>query len=133
MTGFLKLPDNCYLRSTSDIIRGEANLIEYMNKMLQNYQKGMSAFDNCHNSSVRSQWLALKDEIGEFVSEPNLSEIWDILHAAGRLFYKLTRVPLYLLAYPTVRKHSQRFEEYGCIRSRRNCEGKCCKQLTVDS
>ncbi|NJK66310.1 MAG: hypothetical protein HC786_29695 [Richelia sp. CSU_2_1] len=104
-----------------------------MNTILQNYQKGMSAFDNCHDCTVRSQWVALTDEIGEFVSEPSFSEIWDILHAAGRLFYKLTGIPLYLLAYPTVRKHSKRFEEYGCIRSQRNCEGKCCKQLTVDS
>jgi hypothetical protein len=103
-----------------------------MNKMLQNYQKGMSAFDNCHNSTVRSQWVALTDEIGEFVNEPSLSEIWDIIHAAGRWCYKLSGIPLNLLAYPTVRKHSQRFEEYGCIRSQRNCEGKCCKQLTVD-
>ena len=108
-------------------------MTEPMNKMLQNYQKGMSAFDNCHHSTVPSQWVALKDEIGEFVREPNLSEIWDIVHAAGLLFYKLTKIPLNLLAYPTVRKHSQRFEEYGCIRSQRNCEGKCCKQLTVDS
>jgi len=64
-----------------------------MNKMLQNYQKGMSAFDNCHHSTVPSQWVALKDEIGEFVREPNLSEIWDIVHAAGLLFYKLTKIP----------------------------------------
>jgi hypothetical protein len=99
-----------------------------MNKIWQNYQKGMSAFDDCHNSTVQSQWIALKDEIEEFFTEPSLSEIWDIVHAAGRLFYKLTRIPLYLLAYPTVRKHAQRFEEYGCIRSQRNCEGKCCKQ-----
>ncbi|MEZ2250954.1 MAG: hypothetical protein ACBR12_18450 [Microcoleus sp.] len=32
--------------------------------MLQNYQKGMSVFDDCHNSTVRSQWVALTDEIG---------------------------------------------------------------------
>ncbi|MEG4799187.1 hypothetical protein QUB63_01675 [Microcoleus sp. ARI1-B5] len=104
-----------------------------MNKIWENYQKGMTAFDNCHNPTLQSQWIALKDEIGEFVREPNLSELWDILHAAGRLLYKLIGIPLHLLAYPTVRKHSERFEEYGCIRSRRNCEGKCCKQLTVDS
>ena len=126
MAGFLKIPDDCNLRSTSDIIRNESDLIKYMNKILQNYQKGMSAFDNCHPPTLRSQWVALKDEIGEFVREPNLSESCDILHAAGRLFYKLTGIPLNLLAYPTVRKHSQRFKEYGCIRSRRNCEGRCC-------
>ena len=96
MAGFLKIPDDCNLRLSYDIIRAKANLIEYINKMLQNYQKGMSVFDDCHNSTVRSQWVALTDEIGEFVSEPSLSEIWDILHAAGRLFYKLTGVPLNL-------------------------------------
>lgn len=104
-----------------------------MNKIWKNYQKGMTAYDNCHSPTLQSQWIALKDEIGEFVREPNLSETWDILHAAGRLLYKLIGIPLHLLAYPTVRKHSQRFEEYGCIRSRRNCEGKCCQQLIVDS
>lgn len=101
-------------------------MIRYMNNIFQNYQKGMAAFDNCHSSTVQSQWVALKDEIGEFVQEPNLNEIWDVVHAAGRLIYKLIGIPLYLLAYPTVRKHAQRFEEYGCIRSLRNCEGKCC-------
>ncbi|MEG4027165.1 MULTISPECIES: hypothetical protein [unclassified Microcoleus] len=126
MADFLKIPDDCNLRLTSDIIRREADLIKYMNKIWQNYEKGMAVFDNCHSPTVQSQWLALKDEIGEFVREPNLSEIWDIVHAAGRLLYKIIGIPLHLLAYPTVRKHSQRFEEYGCIRSIRNCEGKCC-------
>ena len=69
-----------------------------MNNIFQNYQKGMAAFDNCHSSTVQSQWVALKDEIGEFVQEPNLNEIWDIVHAAGRLLYKLIGIPLYLLA-----------------------------------
>ena len=50
-----------------------------MNNIFQNYQKGMAAFDNCHSSTVQSQWVALKDEIGEFVQEPNLNEIWDKL------------------------------------------------------
>jgi hypothetical protein len=56
---------------------------------LQNYQKGMAAFDNCHSPTVRTQWVALKDEIGELVREPNSIEIWDIVHAGGRLIYKL--------------------------------------------
>ncbi|MCZ0899913.1 hypothetical protein ON021_08400, partial [Microcoleus sp. HI-ES] len=114
MADFLKIPDDCNFRSTSDIIRTKPDLIKYMNKIWQNYEKGMAVFDNCHSPTVQSQWLALKDEIREFVQEPNLSEIWDIVHAAGRLLYKIIGIPLYLLAYPTVRKHSQRFEEYGC-------------------
>ena len=98
-----------------------------MFKTLQNYMTGMAIYDRCHHPSVRSQWLALKEEIAEFVEKPNLEEIWDILHSAGRLIWKVTGVPLQLLAWPTVRKHGLRYAEQGCIRSRRNCEGKCCR------
>ena len=98
-----------------------------MLRILQNYLTGMVAYDRCHQTDVRSQWLALKDEVEEFALKPSFDEIWDILHSAGRLIWKVTRIPLHFLAWPTVRKHSMRFAEYGCIRSRRNCEGKCCE------
>ncbi|WP_293133594.1 hypothetical protein [Microcoleus sp. bin38.metabat.b11b12b14.051] len=62
MADFLKIPDDCHLRLSSDIIRTQPDLIQYMNKSLQNYQKGMAAFDNCHNPTLQSQWVALKDE-----------------------------------------------------------------------
>lgn len=87
----------------------------------------MAVYDCCHHPSIHSQWLALKDEIAEFIEHPSLDEIWDILHSAGRLIWKVTGVPLQLLAWPTVRKHALRFAEYGCIRSHRNCEGNCCR------
>jgi hypothetical protein len=54
-----------------------------------------------------------------------MAEAWDILHSGGRLVSKLTGIPLYLLAWPTVYKHAQRYVEGGCIRSQRNCQGKC--------
>ena len=97
-----------------------------MKEVIQNYLAGMSIYDHCHQPSIYSQWLALKDEAAEFIEKPSFEEIWDVLHSAGRLGWKVTGIPLQLLAYPTVYKHSHRFAESGCIRSKRNCEGRCC-------
>lgn len=97
-----------------------------MKKVLHNYLTGMSVYDHCHKPSTYCQWQAFKDEVAEFMEKPSLEETWDVLHSAGRLCWKVTGIPLQLLAYPTVYKHSQRFVESGCIRSKRNCEGKCC-------
>ena len=97
-----------------------------MKAVLYNYLTGMSIYDRCHQPSIHSQWTALKDEVAEFMEKPSLEEIWDILHSAGRLIWKVTGIPLQLLAVPTVSKHSQRFAKSGCIRSSRNCKGKCC-------
>jgi hypothetical protein len=55
----------------------------------------------------------------------SLVEAWDVLHSAGRLFWKLTGIPLQLLAFPTVHKQAERYALHGCIRSQRNCEGRC--------
>lgn len=95
--------------------------------ILAHYQTGMAAYDRCHPPTLQSQWTACSAEVKEFVAEPSLEEAWDILHSFGRLIWKLTGIPLHLLAYPTVRKHGRRFAETGCIRSRRNCE-ECCLQ-----
>ncbi len=95
-------------------------------EMLHNYHAGMVAYDRCHPPSITSQWHAFKSEALEFMENPSTSEAWDILHSFGRLFWKLTLIPLQLLALPTVYKHSQRYAHHGCIRSARNCEGKCC-------
>lgn len=97
-----------------------------MKQALHHYLTGMSVYDRCHQPTIYSQWLAFKDEATEFLQKPCLEEAWDILHSAGRLIWKLTGIPLQLLAYPTVYKHSQRFAKSGCVRSFRNCEGKCC-------
>lgn len=97
-----------------------------MFEIFKQYRTGMEKYDRCHLPTVRSQWSAFTAEVTEFVSEPSVSEAWDILHSFGRLAWKLTGIPLQWLAYPTVRKHGERFAETGCIRSRRNCEGRCC-------
>ena len=97
-----------------------------MKEIIQHYLTGMSVYDRCHQPSFQSQWFALKSEVIEFIEKPCLEEIWDVLHSAGRLFWKVTGIPLQLFAVPTVEKHGRRFAESGCIRSRRNCEGKCC-------
>jgi hypothetical protein len=94
-------------------------------EILQNYWAGMAAYDRCHPPTIVSQWQAFKSEMLEFIESPSLSEVWDILHSGGRLFGKITGIPLQLLAWPTVCKHSQRYAVGGCIRSQRNCEGNC--------
>lgn len=102
-----------------------------MKEVIQNYLTGMSVYDHCHQPNIRSQWLALKDEIAEFLEKPSIEEMWDVLHSGGRLICQVTGIPLQVLAYPTVYKHSQRFAQSGCIRSKRNCEGKCCDGKNV--
>ena len=88
----------------------------------------MAAYDLCHPPTLQSQWEAFRAELAELIAELSSEEAWDVLHSFGRLVWKLTGIPLHLLAYPTVRKHGRRFAETGCIRSRRNCEGRCCVQ-----
>ncbi|KAM3092581.1 hypothetical protein ACKFKF_31180 [Phormidesmis sp. 146-12] len=100
------------------------------------YRTGMAAYEQlrcakgvrCHLPTLQSQWVAFSAELKEFAAEPSLEEAWDILHSFGRLVWRVTGIPLQWLAYPTVRKHGRRFAETGCIRSRRNCEGRCCLQ-----
>lgn len=96
--------------------------------LLNHYRAGMAAYDSCHPPTLQSQWAAFTAELKEFIAEPSLEEAWDVLHSFGRLVWRLTGIPLQRLAYPTVRKHGQRYAQTGCIRSRRNCEGRCCAQ-----
>ncbi|KAM3097330.1 hypothetical protein ACKFKF_20365 [Phormidesmis sp. 146-12] len=97
-------------------------------QILKHYQAGMIAYDLCHPPTLQSQGQALKAELSELVAKPSLEEAWDVLHALGRLTWKLTGIPLQLLAYPTVRKHGQRYAKTGCIRSQNNCQRSCCLQ-----
>lgn len=97
-----------------------------MFEILKHYRTGMAAYDRCHPPTIRSQWSAFTAELKEFIAEPSLDEASDTLHSFGRLVWKLTGIPLQWLAYSTVKKHGQRFVETGCIRSSRNCEGRCC-------
>ena len=101
-------------------------------KILSNYKQGMAAYDRCHQPSIAEQWQAFTDEAKEFQEEPSIAEAWDILHSGGRVVHRLTRIPIHLLAFPTVTKHSKRYSQRGCIRSDRNCEKKCCS-LNRDS
>ncbi|BAZ42856.1 hypothetical protein NIES4101_88260 [Calothrix sp. NIES-4101] len=90
---------------------------------------GMAAYDKCHPATINSQWQAFKSELNEFLEERTIAEAADVFHSLGRLIWKLTKIPLHLLAFPTVYKHSHRFANYGCIRSQRNCELSCRKSL----
>ena len=94
---------------------------------IEAYKQGMQAYDRCHPQTVRSLWDAFRSELYEFRAEPSQEEAWDVLHSFGRLTWKLTGLPLFWLAKPTVEKHGRRFAESGCIRSSRNCFGNCCQ------
>ncbi|BAU15935.1 hypothetical protein LEP3755_65010 (plasmid) [Leptolyngbya sp. NIES-3755] len=96
-----------------------------MFEIFQQYRISMKAYDFCHPPTMQSQWSAFRAELEEFIVEPSAEEAWDVCHSLGRLAWRLTGIPLQWLAYPTVRKHGQRFAQSGCIRSRRNCEGRC--------
>ena len=96
--------------------------------LIEAYKQGMQAYDRCHPQTVRSLWDAFRSELYEFYAEPSKNEAWDVLHSFGRLTWKLTGIPLFWLAKPTVEKHGLRFAESGCIRSSRNCLGNCCKK-----
>ena len=96
--------------------------------LIEAYKQGMQVYSQCHTQSVRSLWDAFRSELIEFCTEPSQDEAWDVLHSFGRLTWKLTGIPLFWLANPTVEKHGLRFAESGCIRSSRNCLGNCCQK-----
>ncbi|MCA6573321.1 MAG: hypothetical protein IM535_12370 [Pseudanabaena sp. M38BS1SP1A06MG] len=96
------------------------------------YKQGIQVYDQCHAPTVRSLWDAFCSELDEFLAEPSQEEAWDVLHSFGRLTWKLTGIPLFWLAKPTVEKHGHRFAESGCIRSSRNCLGNCCLKASDD-
>lgn len=95
-------------------------------EIYQDYQKGMSVYNACHQQNINTQWQAFNDEFLEFKENPSIAEAWDVIHSGGKVVYTITKIPLHLLAFPTVKKHSQRYSQFGCVRSKRNCEGKCC-------
>ena len=99
-----------------------------MIRTIKKYFWGMSAYDICHKPTLLDQWHAFTSEVTEFRSSPSWDETWDVLHAFGRIFYKMTRLPLQLLVWPAVRKHAFRYDNTKCVRSRRNCCNKCCCQ-----
>lgn len=78
----------------------------------------------CKCLDVLGVWYALKciiDEVVEFVREPSRDELSDICWGVGRLVGALlgkvyVRVPGDRLHYEKV---MSRYEEYGCVRSRR--------------
>lgn len=95
-------------------------------KILQDYQKGFAVYDSCHKQDMDTQWQAFNEELAEFKAEFSWDEFWDICHSFGRVVYRLTGISLQILALPTVIKHSKRYSQRGCVRSERNCQGKCC-------
>jgi hypothetical protein len=103
-----------YQYNSANYVKNEyssENINEKMSMIpnIKNYWAGMAAYDKCHPPTIAGQWEAFTDEVQEFIAEPSISEAWDILHTVGRLVWKLTGIPLQILALPTVYKHGQRY------------------------
>ncbi|NMF61250.1 hypothetical protein [Pseudanabaena yagii] len=96
--------------------------------LIEAYKQGMLAYDQYHPQTIGLLWDAFRSELHEFYVKPSQDEAWDVFHSFGRLTWKLTGIPLFWLAKPTVEKHGRRFAESGCIRSARNCLGNCCQK-----
>ena len=90
--------------------------------MYKLYLKAMTEFDASFGSRreyYRNLLRAIRGEVIEFISEPSLDELSDILHGMSRLVKGAYRFH-YLMGGKAPRKLVQRYRAYGNIRSSRN-------------
>ena len=52
----------------------------FIKQNLQNYRKGMKAYDKCHPPTIASQWKAFYGELEEFIETPNELERCTLLN-----------------------------------------------------
>ena len=62
----------------------------------------------------------IKEELQELIEDKTVEEIFDVIHTICRVT-RMPNIVTYLVAHPTAKKHALRVLEYGCPRSRRNC------------
>jgi hypothetical protein len=100
-----------------------------MNKeIVKYYVEGMRRYDEVHKDEgvFLKRLKVVIDELKELFNSRNIREVKeefeDVVHTVGRL---LGIRWICLLCKNTVEKHSSRYREYGCIRSKRNSCGKC--------
>jgi len=90
--------------------------------MYEIYLKAMTEFDagfGSHREYYKSLLHAIWGEVQEFVSEPSLDELSDILHGMSRLVKGAYRFH-YIIGGKAPRKLASRYQAYGNIRSPRN-------------
>ena len=79
----------------------------------------------------KPSFSALKDEVGELITDKSIEEVCDVSHTVCRLFGFPPYVA-WVFCRPTAMKHAKRLAERGCPRSERMCsllgEKCCCKK-----
>lgn len=84
----------------------------------------------CHEKlSFKEAVMGTIDELKEFVEEPSMDELSDIVYCLNRFAGSLTNRP-YLKVVPGdglhIAKVNKRMQDYGCIRSKRHLKnGQC--------
>lgn len=78
---------------------------------------------------IRTALRYLKEETIEFIQDPSMDELGDVVRVINRLAGSLVNRPeVSILPYPKVHleKVNKRMQEYGCIRSKAHLvRGKC--------
>lgn len=77
----------------------------------------------CVSTAPRGKHLIsrLMDECIEFAMSPSVDELGDISCIASQIVYLVTGVPVILpFADKALSKGRRRYEEHGCVRSKRN-------------
>jgi hypothetical protein len=73
---------------------------------------------------------ALRDEVGELISDRSAEELCDVIHTLARLA-RLPSGVVWVIAHSTAKKHAERVALRGCPRSERSCreadEACCCR------
>jgi len=94
--------------------------------ILKLYNEGIRVADERNPPTLGKRWNEFLDEFKEFREEPSLDELSDTIHSFGRVIHRITGFNgIALIGWPTVKKHAKRYEEHGCIRSKRNCKKYC--------
>ena len=84
--------------------------------MFQEYRKAMRFANQKYG---RAHLCHLLDECREFIQEPSVDELCDVLHTVIRLTGSTWAG---FIIYPCARKFAGRYMQYGDIRSRRHLE-----------
>lgn len=83
-----------------------------MTQLFKGYKEGMQQLPT-------TPWSAVIEEWKEFINEPSLNELFDVIHGILR-WSKVPAAVCFIVAYKTAAKHSRRYINHGCVRSKRN-------------
>ena len=90
------------------------------------YKEGFAKYERENRLNFNARWRMFKGEVKELLQERNFDELNDVIFTFGCLVRYVTGLHMICyLAWPTVRKMAQRYQDHGCTRSLRNCKQFC--------